>query len=204
MINISYTSNANPELWFHIHQCFTDKVASKILDYFPEPNEKPNTGKRDGASKFRQFVSKSETPELAKLFADFDTSSIRHHFTDITGVDCTQGHLRIELCQDGPGFFLDTHVDIPEKLITLQIYLGEGKEDWGTTLFYESGRVHRTVPFIHNSGWLGHKDGPLLHGVLKEKVDGIRKSVIINYVVGNWRDTEQLYDYAPSEGNDLS
>lgn len=203
-VNISYTTNSSPDTWFHIHKCFTPSIADKLLTFFPDHEEKPITGKREGANKFRQFVSKQRTPELAKIFADFETQALRHHFSDITGVDCTQGHLRIELCQDGPGFYLDTHVDIPEKLITLQIYLGTGKEDWGTTLYYPQGAVHRTVPFLHNSGWMGHKDAPLLHGVIKEKVDGLRKSVIINYVVGNWRDTEQLYDYASSEGDDLS
>ena len=43
----------------------------------------------------------------------------------------------------------------------------------------------------------------LIHGVEQNLVDGIRKSVIINYVVGNWRDKEQLYDYAPSSGDDV-
>ena len=203
MLNLSYTSYKTPQEWFHIHKCFTDESANRILDYFPDPVDMPITGKRDGANDFRLFVSKQKTPELAEFFAEFDTAETRKMFTDMTGVDCVTGHLRIELCQDGAGFYLDTHVDIPEKLITLQIYLDEGDRAWGTTLFTEDD-VYRTVPFEHNSGWMSHKNTPLLHGVRENVVDGIRKSVIINYVVGNWRDKEQLYDYASSSRDDIS
>ena len=35
-----------------------------------------------------------------------------------------KGKLRIELCADASGFWLEEHVDISEKLMTLQIYSG--------------------------------------------------------------------------------
>ena len=83
-------------------------------------------------------------------------------------------------------------LDIPEKLITMQIYLQGGKPAWGTSIYRKVG-IFQTVPFVHNTGWLSLNKSPLIHGVRENVVDGIRKSVIINYVVGEWRDKEQLY-----------
>jgi len=200
-VNIKYESNQNPEQWFLITQCFIDP--DKLLEYFPNDIHFSENGKRDGIhSLFRTFVKK-DTP-LGKLFKDFESRQFRLHLSDITGVDCTVGDLRIELCQEGPGFYLERHVDIPEKILTMQIYLGEGNEEnWGTSFYTSQGVLYTTVPFKHNTGWMTTMNNPLIHGVEQNKVDGIRKSVIINYVAGNWRDKEQLYDYASSSGDDV-
>jgi len=192
MIPIKYTKYEIPNEWFHIHTCFEERTAQQILKYFPQPLDMPVTGKRDGANDFRMFVSKERNPQLAELFAEFDTPEVRDMFKDITGVDCSTGHLRIELCQDASGFYLEPHIDIPEKLITLQIYLDAGKPSWGTTIFNKKS-VFFTVPFMHNQGWMSHCNSPLIHGVQQDIVSDVRKSVIINYVVGDWRDTAQLY-----------
>ena len=190
MIYINYTSHSNPERYLHIKNCFLKP--DKILEYFPdEVIDKPLTGKRDAANKFRMFAKKGT--ELGNIFADFDKLDFRLHMTDITGVDCSKGRLRVELCQDGPGFYLEPHIDIPEKIITLQVYLGEGNQDWGTKLYNSEKVIYSSVPFEHNTGWCMSCDSPLIHGVEKNKVDGVRKSVIINYVTDNWRDKEQLY-----------
>jgi hypothetical protein len=102
--------------------------------------------------------------------------------------------LRVELCQDGPGFYLDRHIDIPEKLITLQIYLGGGSDSWGTSLYdNDTGKLVHTNLFKHNTGWLTWAYGNVLHGVEKNMVDDTRRSVIINYVAGDWKDLDQLY-----------
>lgn len=190
MLNV-YRIIKVPLRWVHVVQCWSDDTADKLLEYFPKPIPVDYDGRRASANEFRTFVTRDKTPELAELFSNFDTPEARAYFTDLSGVDCSQGKLRIELCQDGPGFWLENHIDIPEKLITLQVYLGDGKHNWGTELFWETGQI--TVPFEHNSGWLGNKHNKIIHGVPKKTVDGIRKSVIINYVVGDWNDKDQLY-----------
>ena len=201
MIDLKYTTEYNPEHWFRIHKCFDDSTALTLLSFFPEEAHFSETGKRDGANKFRTFAKK-DTP-LGDMFKDFADREFRIHLSDITSVNCTEGELRVELCQDGPGFYLEPHIDISEKVITLQIYLDQGNEDWGTSLYTQAGTYYETVPFVHNTGWMSTMNSPLIHGVEQNIVDGIRKSVIINYVVGNWRDKEQLYDYASSPGDDI-
>ena len=76
--------------------------------------------------------------------------------------------------------------------MTLQVYIGSGNSVWGTTIYSQPDVVYKNLPFIHNTGWLSVLGEPVLHGVMKNKVDGYRKSVIINYVT-DWKDTEQLY-----------
>lgn len=182
-----------PVKWYKVTKGFSDEHANALLEYFPEPIKSEYTGKRDGANDFRVFVTRKTSPELAELFSYYNTNQSRDYFSNITGVDCSEGHLRIELCQDSPGFWLEPHCDIPEKLITLQIYLDTGKQDWGTSIYNKSQDIYCTIPFVHNTGWLTNANSKCIHGVQKNKVDGIRKSVIINYVFGAWRDKDQLY-----------
>ena len=187
---LSLSPDTTPHKWWTVNKAFTDNQANKILKMFPEDPNPHDTGKRDAVNKFRKFIKK-DTPE-GKVFAEFNKDSFKHHITDVTGVDMLKGKLRIELCADASGFWLEEHVDIPEKLMTLQIYLGSGNSVWGTTLYTQPGVVYKSLPFIHNTGSLSVLGEPVIHGVMKNKVDGYRKSVIINYVV-DWRDTEQLY-----------
>jgi hypothetical protein len=55
-------------------------------------------------------------------------------------------------------------------------------------------KLFYTNEFRHNTGWMSFGGSPLIHGVEKNaQVDGARRSIIINYVVGDWKDTHQLY-----------
>ena len=176
--------------WTHVNKAFSTSFSKRILDLFPDPFYSLNSsGKRDGSNEYRSFITSSH--EGYQLFEVWNTNYAKQKLSDISGVDCTRGKLRIELCQDAPGFWLEKHIDIPEKLITLQIYLGRGKQEWGTTIYDHKDTI--TVPFIHNSGWMTYADSKCIHGVEPGAVDGVRRSIIINYVVGDWRDTDQLY-----------
>ena len=187
---LSLSPDTTPHKWWLVNKAFTDRQAKKIEKMFPEETSPNKSGQRALGNEFRKFI-KRDTPE-GKVFADFNKDAFKHHMTDVTGVDMLQGKLRIELCADGPGFWLEQHVDIPEKLMTLQVYIGSGNSVWGTTIYSQPDVVYKNLPFINNTGWLSVLGEPVLHGVMKNKVDGYRKSVIINYVT-DWKDTEQLY-----------
>jgi len=179
--------------WTRINKAFSDDFADKLMTLFPQPVFVDYVGKRDGANDIRTFITRKSTPEFAKLFDDWNTTDARAYFTEVSGVDCSNGQLRIEACQDGPGFYLENHIDIPEKLMTLQIYLGEGDSIWGTSLYNNDQTLYNLVEFKHNTGYLFSKTSQLIHGVTKGAVTGIRRSILINYVVGDWNDTDQLY-----------
>ena len=187
---MDYKKDTTPHNWWAVENVFTKKQITALLKEFPEEAKLEYSGKRDANNAFRKFVTRNT--KAGSIFKDWDTNQFKLHLSDVTGVDMREGKLRVELCMDGPGFWLETHADIPEKLMTLQVYLGKGETDWGTVIYSQPESVYRSLPFKENTGWLSVIGEPVLHGVPKEKVDGWRKSVIINYVT-DWNDTDQLY-----------
>lgn len=185
-----------PAPWCDVKLAFEEDFANMLLDHFPEPYHVEYTGARECTNKYRKFITREDTPDLSKLFSNWDTQESRDFFTNVSKRDCSDGKLRIELCQDNAGFYLDKHIDINEKLITLQVYLGDGHPSWGTTIYNADHSHYYTNEFRHNTGWMSFKDSPLWHGVEKSAEvasSGLRRSIIINYVSGNWMDTHQLY-----------
>ena len=191
---IEYERHTYPGDWVSVSHAFNYNFVTDLMEFFPEPYIIDYDGRRACTNEVRTFANREATPELAAYFSDWDTDHARQFFTDVSGVDCSAGRLRVELCQDGPGFYLDRHIDIPEKLITLQVYLGGGSDSWGTSLYdNDTGKLVHTNLFKHNTGWLTWAHGNVLHGVEKNMVDDTRRSVIINYVAGDWKDLDQLY-----------
>lgn len=135
-------------------------------------------GKRDQGAR-RTFVTQDSFHKY--LFYDID-EQLREHFK---GYVKPSDRIRIELCSDGPGMWIDPHYDIPEKSLTLQIYLGF--DNVGTTLHLDEDTE---VPWIGNWGYAIVRDIPVLHSL--KPVRKARHSILINYVDGSWKDTSQL------------
>jgi hypothetical protein len=94
-------------------------------------------------------------------------------------------YVRIDYTLDHPGYELKPHLDRHSKLFTLQIYLPDKEEDWGTELYNEDMKLCSTVPFLRNCGWFtfprqGNKDK--WHGVTRP-ITRDRYSVLVNYMV---------------------
>lgn len=123
----------------------------------------------------------------------FDKPETRKQFEEITGVNFDNARTRIELCNDyATEIQLDPHIDIKEKLMTLQIYL-KGDAWCGTDLYADPKDPPVTrVPFDRNCGWLVVDKTESWHGLEKRPVKSPRESLIVNYVVGDWKDEEQL------------
>ncbi len=109
-------------------------------------------------------------------------------------VNLTGSYLRIEYCQDTDGFWLEHHTDIGAKLFTMLIYLstGPGSEEWGTDIMDEHGKVIATAPSVFNSGLIFIPGNDTWHGFHKRPVNGIRKTLIVNYVKDEWRSRHEL------------
>ena len=121
---------------------------------------------------------------------------------EVCSIDLTGTFLRIEYAQDSGEFYLDAHCDIPEKKLTIQLWLSkENTHDvLGTDLYQEvelessdeMGYKHvATTPFKSNSALVFIPADDTWHGFEPKWIDGIRKSLIINYVK-DWRATEEL------------
>lgn len=100
--------------------------------------------------------------------------------------------LRLEFALDVDGFWLEPHTDLGVKKFTCLIYLSEGHADLGTDI-YRSPQEHvGRSPFKPNAAMIFVPSDRTWHGFVKRPIDGVRKSVIFNYVTHEWRAREQL------------
>ena len=181
-----------PDNWFYMEDVFNTPDLEIIKKYIPE-DSLDISGKREHNTSTRSFVNIQSPEELKDVFTKFDEMALRKFFSDLTRIDCSTGRLRVEIINDNAGAYLEEHIDIKEKLITFQIYVNEGDINWGTTIYSDWDTEYTTVPFVQNTGWLTHKNADIIHGVKQHSVTGKRHSVIINYIDGAWRDTDQLF-----------
>ncbi|MGI9385387.1 MAG: 2OG-Fe(II) oxygenase [Methyloligellaceae bacterium] len=111
-----------------------------------------------------------------------------------TGTVLDDCRLRIEYCQDTDGFWLEPHTDILVKKFTMLIYLSDDPElrDAGTDVYDDSGQWAGTTPYDKNLGLIFIPGPNTWHGFRRRPIRGIRKSIIVNYVGPEWRDTWEL------------
>lgn len=104
------------------------------------------------------------------------------------------GFLRIEYCQDTDGFWLEPHTDIDAKLFTMLVYLSTdpGSEEWGTDVCDENMNLVATAPYGFNLGLIFIPGTNTWHGFHKRPINGVRKSIIVNYVKDEWRSRHEL------------
>jgi hypothetical protein len=108
---------------------------------------------------------------------------------------CLNGtRLRIEYCRDHDGFWLEPHTDIGAKLFTLLIYLNTPPpaEDWGTDLYDTHGNLAGTAPSHANAGVAFVPGTDTWHGYRRRPITGVRRTLIVNYVVPDWRSVHEL------------
>lgn len=88
---------------------------------------------------------------------------------------------RAEWISDPPGFHLDPHNDIPEKKMTMMVYLGRN-ENQGTSLYDGKGKI-KNVPSGYNQGMIFFPAKNTSHGYPPARaVDNYRYALIINIV----------------------
>jgi hypothetical protein len=118
------------------------------------------------------------------------TDRIEEHF----GTNLDGSYLRVEIAQDTDGFWLEPHTDLGVKLFTMLLYTSKDPSHaaLGTDI-YDADKSHvGRSPFESNGALVFVPSNITYHGFEKRKIDGVRKSVIINYVTNEWRAREQL------------
>ncbi len=113
---------------------------------------------------------------------------------DSFAADLDDTFLRLEYAQDVDGFWLQPHTDLGVKKFTCLIYLsdGPGHETLGTDI-YETPTQHFGVsPFKPGAAMIFVPGDNTWHGFEKRPIEGVRRSVILNYVTRDWRERGQL------------
>ena len=187
-----------PYTHWHLTDCLSEQLLDEILALpFDAPEMKGVSGKRELHNKTRTYFD-DENQEKFPCCAAFSqalqdkrvTGRVERHFG--TNLDGT--YLRIEYAQDIDGFWLEPHSDLGVKNFSMLLYLSkDGRhKDLGTDI-YDAGKNHVARSSFEPGAALVFVPSDItFHGFEPRTIEGVRKSVIINYVTDEWREREQL------------
>ncbi len=184
------------------HWFLSDCLPADILDDIIElPLEAPElggvSGKRELHNATRTYFdvdNRGRFPSCAKFSEAFQDKRVTDAVAKRFGTDLDGTYLRIEYAQDTGGFWLEPHSDLGVKNFTMLLYLSkdEAHKDLGTDIYdAEKNHVARS-PFIPGGALVFVPADDTFHGFEPRTIEGVRKSLIINYVTDEWRAREQL------------
>ena len=103
---------------------------------------------------------------------------------DAFGAPIDDTFLRLEYAQDVDGFWLEPHTDLGVKKFTCLIYLsdGPGHDTLGTDIYWSRERHFGVSPFKRGAAMVFVPGDDTWHGFEKRPIEGVRRSVILNYV----------------------
>jgi hypothetical protein len=166
---------------------------------FPPPTDPIFSGRRESNNSSRIYFSaenQRKYPVCRDTVSVFSDPSVLATLEKATQAKVSEGHLRIEYCQDVDGFWLEPHLDISVKLFTMLVYLSDDPKlfDSGTDI-YDATPEHKliaTAPYEKNTGLIFVPGSKTWHGFTKRPIKGLRKSIIINYVSSDWLNKDEL------------
>jgi len=174
------------------------ETAAAIVDLPVAPAAIDDTGgKRDNHNESRVFFAGdllADHDVCREVAACFQAPETVAALQQATGADLEGCSLRIEYCQDRGGFWLEPHTDIGAKKFTMLVYLSTaaGGSDWGTDIYDYDKRHAGRAPADFNRGLIFIPAENTWHGFEPRAITGVRRSVIINYVVPEWRARHEL------------
>jgi hypothetical protein len=183
--------------WF-LQRCLPADAIDPILGLpFEAPALDGVSGKRELHNNTRKYFDAENRQRFpvcegfAQAFQDKRvTDQIARHF----GSRLAGTYLRIEYAQDTDGFWLEPHTDLGVKMFTMLLYLSKDSQHrtLGTDIYDKDKKHVGASPFAANAAMVFVPSGITYHGFEARKIEGVRKSVIINYVTNEWRAREQL------------
>ncbi len=183
--------------WF-LSSCLPENVIDDIITLpLKVPDLGDVSGKRELHNSTRSYFdveNQAKYPCCAALAQAFQDSAITGIIEKQFNIDLSGTYLRIEYTQDTGNFWLEPHSDLGVKSFTMLIYLSKDPShaSLGTDIYdAEKHHVGRS-PFTSGGALIFVPSDITLHGFEPRTIEGVRKSVIINYVTDEWRATEQL------------
>ncbi len=156
-------------------------------------------GRRETNNSTRIYFTRENQqtqPVCGRIVQGFNHPRVRQAIEAVTGADLSDGHLRIEYCQDQPGFWLEPHTDILVKKFTMLVYLSDdpGLRLAGTDIHEgpPDFKYVTSAPYGRNKGVIFIPAHSTWHGVGHHPVQGLRKSLIVNFVNSDWQDLWEL------------
>jgi hypothetical protein len=193
-----------PYRHWSLRGCFPSDTVDDILALpFEAPSLDGVSGKRELHNNTRKYFdveNREQFPVCEAVAQAFQDPRVTRHIEKAFGTNLKGTYLRIEFAQDIDGFWLEPHTDLGVKKFTCLIYLSEGPghEKLGTDIYASRERHFGAPPFRRGGAMIFVPGDNTWHGFEKRPIEGVRRSVILNYVTHEWRAREQLsYPNAP-------
>jgi len=137
--------------------------------------------------KLRLFIDKNNAqffPNLTKLINLLQSKNCLNKISNILKKDLSNSFVRLEVIGDKKGFWLKPHKDIPEKIMTMMIWVNpyNENESLGTDLYDDNFKLVKTVKYNNNSGYFFSSGEDTWHGLELKEIKKERRCIQINYV----------------------
>ena len=181
-----------------LERCLPEKMVEAVTNLpIAPPHIEDTQGRRETHNDSRihfgeQYRSRYGVMDV--LARVFQSQNVVDALEAATGTNLSGTSLRIEYCQDSDGFWLEPHTDIGVKKFTMLIYLNREPQgaDWGTDIYSDRDTHVGRAPAGFNKGLIFVPSDKTWHGFAKRPMNGVRKSLIINYVGPEWRNRHEL------------
>ncbi|MFM9942006.1 MAG: 2OG-Fe(II) oxygenase [Hyphomicrobiaceae bacterium] len=183
--------------WF-LKDCLPKDVADTITELpFPPPALGGLSGKRElhnATRKYFDVENRAKYPSVAAFADAFQSKVVTSTIEQKFGTRLAGSYLRLEYAQDTDGFWLEPHTDLGVKVFTMLLYLSKdaSHRNLGTDIYDGEKRHVGASPFEPNAALVFIPSNNTYHGFEARRIEGVRKSIIINYVTNEWRAREQL------------
>jgi hypothetical protein len=192
------TRIASPYPHWFLNHCLPEQAVREIQGLpFAAPALSGISGKRELHNATRTYF---DAPNRAAhgvcqaVCQGFQDPRLTKQIETAFGTKLAGTYLRVEFAQDINGFWLEPHTDLGVKVFTMLLYLSTDPQHAALgTDFYDADKKHLgRSPFTPNGAMVFVPSNNTYHGFEARQIDGVRKSVIINYVTNDWKAREQL------------
>ena len=183
--------------WF-LQRCLPDAAVDPILALpFSAGSLDGVSGKRELHNDTRKYFdveNRAKFPVCEGLCQAFQDQRVTGRVAEHFGAKLAGTYLRVEAAQDTDGFWLEPHSDLGVKTFTMLLYMSKDPQhaSLGTDIYDAEKKHVGRSPFEANAAMVFVPSNITFHGFESRSIEGVRKSVIINYVTSEWRAREQL------------
>ncbi len=187
-----------PYSYWILRDCFPEDALDEVLELpFDAPDLGGVSGKRElhnGTRTYFDQGNQERFPAVRAISEAFQDAHMTGQIAQQFGSDLKGSYLRIEFAQDTGGFWLEPHTDLGVKLFTMLLYVSKdkGHRDLGTDIYDTDKKAVARTPFAANAAMVFVPSDITYHGFEPRPIEGVRKSIIINYVTDDWCAREQL------------
>ena len=178
--------------------CLPNDAVGKIQALpFEAPALSGISGKRELHNATRKYFdaeNRATFPVCQAVSDGFQSAALTREIETYFGTNLQGTYLRIEFAQDINGFWLEPHTDLGVKVFTMLLYLSTDAqhEALGTDIYDNDKKHTGCSPFTPNGAMIFVPSNNTYHGFEPRQIDGVRKSLVINFVTNDWRAREQL------------